>query len=269
MLPGSLAWNKQLIEFIWCPPTAKSILALPLPLVPHQDVFFRPLTADGYYTTKTIYKFLQMKEESSTGMASSMPSLPCAGWRKIWKALTLPRCRETGWRACLGALPVREVLHARGLELDPTCPCCHAAPEFVHHALLYCPIVKATWFASSLGLRLQQERKFHDFMLEFLQVVDDDVMGISLEILYAVWSTQNELLFQDVHTTVDQMLRKANFLHPGPAMVAAPARHAQHHPTHWARPTPSLFKVNFDTSVSQRDMADSLLLPGIAMVKYL
>ncbi|XP_057444657.1 uncharacterized protein LOC130736903 [Lotus japonicus] len=249
LLPGSLAWNKHLIDFMCCPPTANSIMAVPLPLFPQQDIFFWPMTPNGFYSTKTGYQFLQMEEESAAGMASSVPSLTSAAWRKLWKAPTLPRCRETGWRACLGALPVREVLHACGLEIDPTCPRCHAAPESVHHALLFCPIVKAMWFASNLGLRLHQERKFHEFMLDFLQVVDEEALGFFLESLYAVWSSRNELVFHEVQDTVDQMLRRASMLHPGPAMVAPSARHVQHHPSRWSRPSAGLFKINFDASV--------------------
>ncbi|XP_057451835.1 uncharacterized protein LOC130743612 [Lotus japonicus] len=78
LLPGSLAWNKHLIVFMCCPPTANSIMAVPLPLFPQQDIFFWPMTPNGFYSTKTGYQFLQMEEESAAGMASSVPSLTSA-----------------------------------------------------------------------------------------------------------------------------------------------------------------------------------------------
>ncbi|XP_057444846.1 uncharacterized protein LOC130737093 [Lotus japonicus] len=179
-------------------------MALPLPMVPQRDTCIWPLTPDGFYSTKSGYQFLQREEESSAGMASTVPSLPSTAWKRLWKAPALPRCRETGWRACLGALPFCEVLHARGMDLDPICPRCQAASETVHHALLFCPMVKATWFASSLGLRLQQEQVFRDFFLQFLQVADDEALGSFLEILYAVWCSRNDLVFNDTAATVDQ-----------------------------------------------------------------
>ncbi|XP_057444455.1 uncharacterized protein LOC130736669 [Lotus japonicus] len=83
LLPGSLAWNKHLIVFMCCPPTANSIMAVPLPLFPQQDIFFWPMTPNGLYSTKTGYQFLQMEEESAAGMASSVPSLTSAAWRKL------------------------------------------------------------------------------------------------------------------------------------------------------------------------------------------
>ncbi|XP_057416107.1 uncharacterized protein LOC130710770 [Lotus japonicus] len=112
-------------------------------------------------------------------------------------------------------------------------------------------MVQATWFASNLGLSLQQERKFHDFMLEFLQVADEERLGVFLEVLYAVWISRNELVFQNTQGTVDQTLRKASLLHPGPAMVPVPTHPARQHPTHWSRPAPGLYKINFDASVTK------------------
>lgn len=40
MRPGVLTWNSELINFICCPPMARAILAVPLPLVPHDDVLY-------------------------------------------------------------------------------------------------------------------------------------------------------------------------------------------------------------------------------------
>ncbi|XP_057452290.1 uncharacterized protein LOC130744116 [Lotus japonicus] len=101
------------------------------------------------------------------------------------------------------------------------------------------------------GFRLEQERCFRDFMLDFLQVVDDEGLGVFLETLYVVWSSRNDLVFNDATSTVDQMLRHCSLLHPGPAMVEATARSHQPHPSKWSRPSLGTFKINFDVSVNQ------------------
>lgn len=72
-----------------------------------------------------------------------------------------------------------------------------------------------------------------------MQVADEERLRIFLEILYVVCSSRNELVFQNAQGTVDQ------------AMVAGPTRTTQHHPTHWSRHAPGLFKINFDASVTQ------------------
>ncbi|XP_057418610.1 uncharacterized protein LOC130712813 [Lotus japonicus] len=150
MLPGSLVWNKPLIEFVCCPPTASAILAMPLPLVPRMDIFYWPWTPDGLYSTKFGYQFLRREDESGHGSSSHAPSLPSACWKGLWKAPTLPRRRETAWRACLGVLPVNTILHARGLAVDPVCPRCPDEVETIEHALLCCLMARMVWFASPL-----------------------------------------------------------------------------------------------------------------------
>lgn len=139
---------KALIEFICCPPTIHAILAICLSVVPHVDCFYWPLSADGRYTSKSGYQFLCMSSNSDAGLLSGVPSLSRVGWKKLWKAEALLRCRETGWRACRGVLLVHEKVRARGLKTDLTCPWCLGTPEIVQHTR---PVVRSIWFASPLG----------------------------------------------------------------------------------------------------------------------
>ncbi|XP_057418167.1 uncharacterized protein LOC130712348 [Lotus japonicus] len=246
---GLLTWNRELINFICCPPLARAILAIPLPLVPRDDVLYWPFSPDGHYSTKSGYQFLRQGAEAAVASSSQIPSLPRADWRKLWKADALPRCRETGWRACLDVLPVRASLHARGLAPDPTCPRCLAAPETAHHALLFCPTVRPIWFASSLGFRLAHECRVHEFVYDFMQVADESSLGVFLTLLYAIWSARNELCFKDKASTLEQILNHASSLSPLPPLEV-PMVPQLHLPHSWSRPSPGTFKLNFDAAMA-------------------
>ncbi|XP_057452925.1 uncharacterized protein LOC130744788 [Lotus japonicus] len=249
MLPDLVTWNRELINFICCPPLARAILAIPLPLVPHDDVLYWPFSPDGHYSTKSGYQYLHRGAEAAVASSSQVPSLPRADWRKLWKADALPRCRETGWRACLEVLPVRASLYARGLVPDPICPRCLAAPETTHHALLFCPTVQPIWFARSLGFRLAHECRVHEFVSDFMQVADESSFGVFHTLLYAIWSARNELCFKDKASTLEQILNHASSLTPLPPLEV-PMVPQLHLPHAWSRPPPGTFKLNFDAAMA-------------------
>lgn len=139
MLPMNGGWNRELVDYVCWPPTARAILAIPLPLQPGEDGFFWLATTDGRYSSKTGYQFICNERLANQASSSLGPSMSASLWNKLWRADAVPTCRETAWKACLGTLPVRTELHRRGVAPDPSCPWCLDAPETVEHTLLYCP----------------------------------------------------------------------------------------------------------------------------------
>ncbi|XP_057458292.1 uncharacterized protein LOC130749012 [Lotus japonicus] len=177
MLPMGGGWDRNKVEFLCWPPTARAILSIPLSFQPHNDCFFWPDTGDGCYTSKSGYSFIKKKQLERESSSSSSLVLAPALWTKLWKADAAPRCRETAWRACLNLLPVRSTLHRRGVALEPCCPRCPDIAETVQHALLFCPFAKLAWFASPLNLRFDEESTVHDFFCRFLAVADTTSAG--------------------------------------------------------------------------------------------
>ena len=43
----------------------------------------------------------------------------------------------------MGYIPVHDVLHGRGMQVNSSCPLCNKEPKIVHHALLSCDKIRA------------------------------------------------------------------------------------------------------------------------------
>ncbi|XP_057432939.1 uncharacterized protein LOC130725760 [Lotus japonicus] len=176
--------------------------------------------------------------------------MPPALWMKLWKADAVPQCCETAWRACLDILPVRSILHRRGVVGNPCCPRCSEVEETVHHALFSCPLVRMIWFASPLNLRFDEEGSVHDFFLSFLATADTNIAGIFLAVLYSVWQARNELLFKWKDSSIDQLLQRASSLRPSRVLLDDGPRAVQVLPSSWSRPLSGVCKMNIDASVT-------------------
>ncbi|XP_057432186.1 uncharacterized protein LOC130724935 [Lotus japonicus] len=198
MLPGRMCWNADLIRHIFWPPTAEGILKIPLPMVPRDDVMAWPHTINGEYTSKSGYVVARNKVLHGTSSSSLALQVPPVVWKVLWSTHTLPRCRELIWRGCLKILPTRGALCSRGLDVDDLCPWCAVQPKTAAHEIFFCPVVKRWWFASSLGLRLDDEMEFHEFVAEFFSRADEGCISRFCELCYIFWEARNRLVFDGV-----------------------------------------------------------------------
>lgn len=146
LVPG-VRWNKQLVEWIFCPATAVRILVVPLSIHGGQDVLYWTGSSDG--------EFIQRLVASSTPTVSTEQSMAAALWRKSWKSSALPRCKDISWRALNGILLVRAALRRRGVDVEDSCPFCGMEEEMMDHLFMECEVSCCCWFGSSLGMRVQ------------------------------------------------------------------------------------------------------------------
>ncbi|XP_057444171.1 uncharacterized protein LOC130736352 [Lotus japonicus] len=242
-------WKRNMVELLCWPPTATTILSIPLPMQPREDCFFWLETINGCYSVKTGYYFIRKKQMEENASTSSTPSLSHAQWTKLWKAEVVPRCRETVWRACLGLLPVKDVLHCRGVVQDPCCPCCPGVPETIHHALFFCPIAKLVLFGSPLAIRVDVECSVQQFLSHFLAAANLEVAGILFTLFYALWQVHNELVYNGREAIVAQVLQRAVALPPSLVLQQDAPPAGRNLQSSWRKPVAGLFKVNFDASM--------------------
>lgn len=77
-------WNNNLIEFAFCPSTAKQILAIPLPMHGGPDSLYWPSSLDSVYTTKLGYNFIMnFAAGHSVSSSSSGTLLSTSLWTKF------------------------------------------------------------------------------------------------------------------------------------------------------------------------------------------
>ncbi|XP_057418218.1 uncharacterized protein LOC130712400 [Lotus japonicus] len=230
MVANLQVWNKDLIALVFCPPTAKEILSIPLPLSPSPDVLFWPLTTDGTYTTKTGYDFVRQYRSQNAASPSSSSGARGRGhhksfWRSLWQAHILSRVKDLGWRATLGILPVRQALRKRGMEVNESCPFCMVSDETTTHVLFQCPIVLRWWFVTPLSLRFRDGDEPTSYLQQLFNTKE---LKASFEVL--------------LHRVQALMCADGNGLE-----ATAPARE-EDHKIAWRRPVGNTIKLNFDAS---------------------
>ena len=84
----------------------------------------------------------------------------------IWKLCTLPKIQMFMWKCLHQAIGVKDSLIARGMQLDGSCPMCHAANESIIHSLRDCNVVKPTWH--QLGIHSNNSTFFSQEIKEWL-----------------------------------------------------------------------------------------------------
>ncbi|XP_057425675.1 uncharacterized protein LOC130719041 [Lotus japonicus] len=248
--PGASVWNKELIEWTFCPATAKNILAVPLPLHPAEDLLFWEHTSDGLYTVSFGYDFLQSSasQASPSSSSSSSAGLDVGLWRKFWKSSSIPRVKEVVWRICVDAIPTRASLRRRSLDVDPSCPVCGQEEESASHLFLQCPLARGCWFVH-LGVHVEAGMEIMDFMRAVLRERDSWVISQVQTVLYCLWEARNRWLFEERRADCQTVLDRVAALGVPAAIARVDARQERTGIGTWTRPAADIVKVNVDASL--------------------
>ncbi|XP_057452221.1 uncharacterized protein LOC130744045 [Lotus japonicus] len=223
------------------------VKTLPIPQVQQDDLLYWPHVSNGEYDTKYGYVVARARADRSSPSSSSTHELPSSFWKQLWKAPAIQRCIELVWRGCLKILPVREVLRARGMDVDVLCPWCKVQPKSISHVLLHYLVVQRWWFASDLGLRLTEEDEFHEFSQKLVGSHDPQVVAAFCTFCYVIWEARNDLLFNGVETRVERLLQRAHALRP-PKDEQRSGGNIRPLARSWQRPTQGITKFNFDAT---------------------
>ncbi|KAL2080671.1 hypothetical protein ACEWY4_024482 [Coilia grayii] len=92
-----------------------------------------------------IVSFVQDQEEVSP-VPGLTPEEAKTAWRNAAHPALQNKLKDLAWMALHEVLPVRAVMHSRGMARDPICPrpgCGH--PETVRHVLWECSVAKDLW----------------------------------------------------------------------------------------------------------------------------
>lgn len=124
-----------------------------------EDFFFRRLSRSGNFSVKSAYQLaLLEKSKRSQPEAFNQPSLNPLK-EKVWTVLTLPKIRVFLWKALNRALPVAELLEARGMKVDARCQICGVEGDTINHALFTCSVARHVWAISGIP---NPQFGFHD-----------------------------------------------------------------------------------------------------------
>lgn len=63
----------------------------------------------------------------------------------IWKLDIALKIKIFLWQLFHKVVPVREVLHRRGVVVPIECPLCLQGLEYIHHLFVECPVTRHVW----------------------------------------------------------------------------------------------------------------------------
>lgn len=140
-------------------------MSIPVRSPPTTDRRIWRFTKHGFFTVKSAYhravqKFSKIHEERAAG------SYIHKEWKMIWGIVAIPRVRLFIWRACMNALPTRDQLHRRGVDIDPICVMCGEKVETIDHLLLNCQESGHVWQGSALQIEhdKMKDNTFREFL---------------------------------------------------------------------------------------------------------
>ena len=100
-------WDADLIADLFCERDKHLILSIPLSLRTNSSGWYWLPDRRGCYTVRSGYRCL-----TNASVGDPNPRLKWM-WSKIWALKVPPKIRTFVWRACVGCLPVRDLLLSR------------------------------------------------------------------------------------------------------------------------------------------------------------
>lgn len=136
---------------------------------------------------------------------------------KIWKLKTAPKLKHFLWRLFSNALAIGTTLSHRGIITAPQCRSCCNAEESMDH-LFTCDYAQAIWRGARLPNLTLIDRN-SNFETKFRALLESNAnvqfshfhRQLPLWILWRIWKSRNELLYQKRGNHWSQDLRKAEF----------------------------------------------------------
>jgi len=134
-----------------------------------EDLLVWPLTADGNYSVRSVYRLLA-STKASIAPSSSTPIEQWCLWKSIWKIRTPNKIRHFLWRAVKDSLPMKQNLRARHIPIDETCDLCDDHQETLLHGLWLCDHAQFVWKSDPgfAPLYQKQYREFEDLVEEVM-----------------------------------------------------------------------------------------------------
>ncbi|CAA7018072.1 unnamed protein product [Microthlaspi erraticum] len=142
--------------------------------------------------------------------------MPAINWnQQVWNVKTSPKMQMFIWRSLHGALPVGEQLEIRNIVTTTTCCRCNE-PESILHLLFHCNFAQKVWklapfpqdFISTLITSLNEGLNAVRNQVT-LPPVGLDRGKLYPWILWAIWTSRNQKIFENRIFTVEETILKA------------------------------------------------------------
>jgi len=265
-------WDTAKLQQYLPPDLIQRVHSIPLPYSNVTDSFCWGLTGSGEFSIKSA----TWKAHENLGYIQ-----PPWQFKWIWKLDVMPKIRIFTWQLCHNALPVKDTLFRRGLQIDPLCPICLAEIEDIDHLFGHCSMANQVWDMAVAHQWLpahpftQPATGIRDALHTMAQSKFPWLSRVIL-LLWSLWKSRNAYVFRnEVPSPMGTLLRaKRNWAEwkirnrtvlpphftsstPSPADCHQPQ---QPHFIGWQLPPGDFVKLNFDGTRSAAGAAAGFVL---------
>ena len=87
----------------------------------------------------------------------------------------------------MGCIPVHDVLHGRGMQVNSSYPLCNKEPEIVHHALLSCDRIRAYFDNSFVEINPTGSGSFAEAFFSSINHLSEEKINAYGTTAWSVW----------------------------------------------------------------------------------
>ncbi|KAJ4789113.1 RNA-directed DNA polymerase (reverse transcriptase)-related family protein [Rhynchospora pubera] len=187
-------WNLQQLNRLYRPLQVQQILQgnnKPNLNDSLEDRLIWQLAKTGRFTPKEGYKTIM---QAQAGRNSDQNTL----WEGVWLSKNItPKIKIFIWRLLNKGLPMAVHMHSRFPNFSPTCQRCHEENEFDMHCLFFCATSRQVWFASPLGLRVDDlPLQIGEALKQIMEGLDDHGVHLFTSIIWEVWKERNKAVIE-------------------------------------------------------------------------
>ncbi|KAK6126675.1 hypothetical protein DH2020_039583 [Rehmannia glutinosa] len=230
----------------------------------------------GLLSVKSAYHWIH--ERSAELHTRPSQSTNHSAWRQIWNIRTIPKVKHFVWRACVEALPTKDGLLKRGVQVDPICDLCGEEPETQLHLFLECRVINQVWRLSPLRIDTMNPRfgSFKNFMWSVMKDKPAEFFELAAITTWKIWTSRNKACMEGEKFDVERVLHSAQalFLESHEPIPPRQSRQVDKKINRWKPSDEGTLKMNTDAATFKdgsvgfgfviRDHCGDVLLAGSA-----
>ncbi|KAL2942986.1 LINE-1 retrotransposable element ORF2 protein [Bienertia sinuspersici] len=200
-------WNYHLIESLFDPPTCNLIKSMAAPSESNEDYFYWTRSDNGIYSVKTGYRALNSGIEHR-----NIDDF----WKQFWKKTPFEKWKLLTWKIMSKAIPTKDNLQKRKMEVSPLCAFCNNTLETTTHLFRDCEVTKRIWKATPLGINCDSNPNIElaEWIKNFLNLFykedgkDDQRSADFMATLWAIWVNRNDICLNNGKLNPNEITRK-------------------------------------------------------------
>lgn len=207
-------WNMATLNRLFTPGDIE-ILMSNQPVMGREDYQVWRFNKSGRFTVKSAYWLAcDTKSRALHPEAFALPSINPLK-EMIWKTPTAPKIRIFLWKLLSEAIPVADLIKARGMKVDDRCQFCGHEGESINHMVFQCPRARRVWAETGIP---HPQNGYHDtsvfqninYCLELKSRRGETEKKRAWPwVIWNIWKSRNEFIFKGTVWNPVEIARKA------------------------------------------------------------